>query len=298
MPQVLTDIGLPIALILIMTGVGLSLTGADFKRVLEQPKSFIVGALCQMLFLPVAALSIITVIGLSGELAFGLFILALCPGGTTSNLYSYLAKADVGLSVSLTAGLGFITPFTIPLLASWSLTFFGGDASFELPILMTWAKLTVVTVIPVLIGMAIRNKWQTFALRAQAYVSWFSIAVLALVIISICLKLGEKLIDFTILTGPAVIALNIITMTVGYLVGKLLLNNEAQSRTITLEVGLQNGTLALLITSAILQSSTMSMAPSIYSLFMFITASLFTFIVLKKDKERAANTSLKHQVEE
>lgn len=298
MPQVLTDIGLPIALILIMTGVGLSLTGADFKRVLEQPKSFIVGALCQMLFLPVAALSIITVTGLSGELAFGLFILALCPGGTTSNLYSYLAKADVGLSVSLTAGLGFITPFTIPLLASWSLTFFGGDASFELPILMTWAKLTVVTVIPVLIGMAIRNKWQTFALRAQAYVSWFSIAVLALVIISICLKLGEKLIDFTILTGPAVIALNIITMTVGYLVGKLLLNNEAQSRTITLEVGLQNGTLALLITSAILQSSTMSMAPSIYSLFMFITASLFTFIVLKKDKERAANTSLKHQVEE
>ena len=292
MPQALTDIGLPIALILIMIGVGLSLTPADFSRVFKQPKSFIIGAICQMLILPMAALLIIALTGLSGELAIGLFILALCPGGTTSNLYSYLARADVGLSVSLTAIIGFITPFTIPLLTTWAITFYGGgESQIKLPVLITWLKLIVVTVIPVLIGMGIRAKWQAFALKAQPYVSWFSITVLALVIVSICIKLGQRLIDFAILTGPAVIALNIITMTLGYLAGKLLLNNKSQSRTITLEVGLQNGTLALLVTSGMLQSSTMSIAPSIYSLFMFITASLFTLIVSKKDKALAANVA-------
>ena len=248
MPLALTNIGLPIALILIMIGVGLSLTPADFSRVFKQPKSFIIGAICQILILPMVALLIIALTGLSGELAIGLFILALCPGGTTSNLYSYLARADVGLSVSLTAIIGFITPFTIPLLTAWAITFYGGgESQIKLPVLITWLKLIVVTVIPVLIGMGIRAKWQVFALKAQPYVSCFSITVLALVIVSICIKLGHKLIDFAILTGPAVIALNIITMTLGYFAGKLLLNNKSQSRTITLEVGLQNGTLALLV---------------------------------------------------
>ncbi|MDP2561381.1 bile acid:sodium symporter family protein [Psychrobium sp. 1_MG-2023] len=292
MPQALTDIGLPIALILIMIGVGLSLTPVDFTRVFKQPKSFIIGALCQMLLLPLVAIVIIALTELSGELAIGLFVLALCPGGTTSNLYSYLAKADVGLSVTLTAIIGFVTPFTIPLLTAWAITFYsGGEAQIKLPIVITWLKLMVVTVIPVLIGMVIRAKWQAFAHRAQPFVSGFSVSVLALVILSICIKLGQKLVDFAILTGPAVIALNIITMGLGYLAGKLLLSNEAQSRTITLEVGLQNGTLALLVTSSMLHSNAMSIAPSIYSLFMFISASLFTLIVSKKDKALATNSA-------
>jgi BASS family bile acid:Na+ symporter len=141
----------------------------------------------------------------------------------------------------------------------------------------------VVTVIPVLIGMGIRAKWSEFAKRSEAYVSRFSMAVLAFVIISICINLGDKLIEFAIATGPAVIILNLITMTFGYFTGRFLLHQEAQSRTITLEVGMQNGTLALLITSGILESGAMSVAPSIYSLFMFVSASLFTYAVLRKD---------------
>jgi len=283
--QTLTQVALPIAIILIMTGVGLSLVPADFKRVFQQPRAFLVGAICQMFILPLIAIAVIELTGLEGELAIGLFILSLCPGGATSNLYSYLAKADVGLSVSLTAVIGFITPFTIPLLAVWAINFYGSEADqFQLPIISTWIKLMAVTVIPVLIGMGVRAKWSNFAKRSETYVSWFSMAVLAFVIISICINLGEKLIEFALATGPAVIMLNLSTMILGYLAGRFLLHKEAQSRTITLEVGMQNGTLALLITTGILQSGAMSVAPSIYSLFMFISASAFTYTMLKRDK--------------
>ena len=288
MLQTLTQVALPIAIILIMTGVGLSLVPADFQRVFKQPKAFFIGAMCQLLILPLMAIAVIALTGLHGELAIGVFILALCPGGATSNLYSYLARGDVGLSVSLTAVIGFITPFTIPLLAVWAIHFYSGEsAQFELPIISTWVKLMLVTVVPVLIGMGLRAKWSNFAKKSESYVSGFSVAVLAFVILSICISLGEKLVDFALASGPAVIMLNLITMTLGYLAGRYLLNNEAQARTITLEVGLQNGTLALLITSSLLHSSAMSIAPSIYSLFMFVSATAFTYALLKRDRRLA-----------
>lgn len=289
--QTLTQVALPIAIILIMTGVGLSLTPADFTRVLKQPKAFFVGVICQMLILPLIAIAVIALTGLTGELAIGLFILSLCPGGATSNLYSYLAKADVGLSVSLTAVIGFITPFTIPVLALWAISFYGSEGDqFDLPIITTWIKLMIVTVIPVLVGMAVRGKWADMAKRSERFVSIFSMAVLAFVIASICVNLGEKLIDFALAAGPAAIILNLTTMALGYFAGKFLLHQESQSRAITIEVGMQNGTLALLITSGILESSSMSIAPSIYSLFMFISASLFTYVVLKRDKALSAQS--------
>ncbi len=289
--QTLTQVALPIAIILIMTGVGLSLTPADFTRVLKQPKAFFVGVICQMLILPLIAIAVIALTGLTGELAIGLFILSLCPGGATSNLYSYLAKADVGLSVSLTAVIGFITPFTIPVLALWAINFYGSEGDqFDLPIITTWIKLMIVTVIPVLVGMAVRGKWADMAKRSERFVSIFSMAVLAFVIASICVNLGEKLIDFALAAGPAAIILNLTTMALGYFAGKFLLHQESQSRAITIEVGMQNGTLALLITSGILESSSMSIAPSIYSLFMFISASLFTYVVLKRDKALSAQS--------
>ncbi|KZN64305.1 Na+-dependent transporter [Pseudoalteromonas luteoviolacea CPMOR-1] len=283
MPPALIEIGLPIALIFIMAGVGLSLKLTDFQRVYLQPKSFFIGAFCQLLLLPVLAIAVIALTGLTGELAIGLFILALCPGGTTSNLYSYLAKGDVGLSVSLTAVVGFITPFTLPFLAAWAIGYYGkNDTLIEFPILKAWLQLIVVGVVPVLIGMAINAKWPEFAKKASPYISWFSVAVLLLVIISICFKLGDKLIDYLVMAGPAVIALNLLSMVAGLLVAHFLLYNATQTRTITLEVGLQNGTLALLVTTGLLNSEVMSIAPSIYGLFMFISAGLYTAWAIKK----------------
>jgi BASS family bile acid:Na+ symporter len=256
---------------------------ADFRRVIAQPKAFFIGAICQMAILPLIAVAIIELTGLTGPLAIGLFILALCPGGTTSNLYTLLARGDVGLSVSLTAVIGFITPFTIPILGAWAIGHYAtAEQAIVFPVLKTWVTLIVVTVIPVIVGMLLRAKWESLALRLEPWVSKFSIAVLALVIVVICVNLGEKLIDFALLAGPAALILNLVTMTLGYVAGSLLLHHEDQARTISLEVGLQNGTLALMITTGILQSAEMSVAPSVYSLLMFITATLFTVWVRKR----------------
>lgn len=278
----LISAGLPIALIMVMTGVGLGLTIDDFKRVVQQPKGFFIGAACQLLLLPFIALAIIELFGLTGGIAIGLFIIALCPGGSTSNLYSMLAKADVGLSVSLTAVIGFITPFTIPLLAAWAIERYadGGD-TFSLPLAKTFIQLIVVGVIPVIVGMVIRAKWTAFAQKAEPWVNRFSIAVLALVILAIVAKLGNQVVAAATAAGIAALVLNLTTLIIGYTIGKLLLS-EAQARTVGIEVGLQNGTMALLVTSGILQSAEMSMAPIIYSLLMFVTATLFTMLVKKE----------------
>ena len=280
MYEILTQVALPISLILMMAGIGMGLRPSDFSRVISQPKAFLIGATCQMLLLPAIAVGIIELIGLTGPLAIGLFILALCPGGVTSNLYTMLAKGDIGLSVSLTAVIGFITPFTIPVLGSWAISQYGSDQqSFELPLAKTWITLIVATVIPVLVGMTVRHFATNFALSMEPWISRFSTAVLALLIVIICINLGDQLIDFTIAAGPAVFLLNVITMTVGYLVGNALLECNRQSRTICLEVGLQNGTLALMIVTTLIGSSEMAVAPSIYSLIMFVTATMFTLWV-------------------
>ena len=281
----LIQIGLPVALMLIMVGVGLGLTPADFRRVFREPKGFIIGAFCQMALLPLVAMLIIEAAGLHGETAIGLFILALCPGGTVSNLYSVLARADVGLSVSLTAVIGFITPFTIPLLGMWAINHYSDAGThFELPLVKTWLQLIVITVLPVIIGMVLRAYLPNFARRAEPWLTRFSVIVLALVIVSICVSLGSRMIDYLLVAGPAALALNLSTMLLGYAAGRWLLHSEAQARTICLEVGLQNGTLALLITTGILQSAGMSVAPSVYGLLMFGTASLFTFWTLRRDR--------------
>ena len=283
--QILVQIGLPVAIIFIMIGVGLSQTPTDFKRIFKQPRGFLIGAVCQLIVLPIAAILAIAVTGLTGELAIGLFILALCPGGATSNLYSLIAKADVGLSVSLTAVIGFITPFTIPLLGSWAIGYYSNeDAQFHLPIISTWIKLIAITIIPVLVGMAIRGKWISFALKMEPFITKFSLVVFVLIVFSIIFELGDQFVNYIALAGTAALILNISTMLLGYLIGKWLVHSEAQARSICLEVGIQNGTLALLITTSILQNSTMSISPSVYSLLMFATASTFTALVLRKDK--------------
>jgi BASS family bile acid:Na+ symporter len=252
----------------------------DFKQVAKFPKAFFLGALCQLILLPLLAIGAITIFQLSGALAIGLIIISLCPGGVTSNLFTYLAKGDVGLSVSLTAVIGFITPFTIPILLSWALAWQNVDsASFSLPVVSTIIKLFAISVLPVLIGMFLKSILKEKAKKAEPWVRVISAAVLALVIIALYFKLGAETVNaYAVLTGPACIALDLAGMLLGFGFSYLSKLNVSQRICITMEVGLQNGTIALLLAADILKNDAMTIAPCIYSLWMMIPATLVVFI--------------------
>ena len=281
MAELIIPIILPVALILVMTGVGMSLEIKDFKQVTKSPKAFLLGACCQLIFLPLIAVAVIYLFHLSGALAIGLIIISLCPGGVTSNLFTYLAKGDVSLSVSLTAVIGLLTPFTIPFTLSWALTWQEmGTSSISLPIIPTITKLLIISVIPVVIGMALKRLLKEKASKAEPIVRIISSAVLLLVIIALYLKLGpEKTNSYAILAGPACITLNLIGIFIGLGLACLAKLNLPQRICITMEVGLQNGTIALLIAADILKNEVMSIAPCVYSLWMLFPASLTVFII-------------------
>ncbi len=284
MAEQIIPILLPLSLILVMTGVGMSLELKDFKQVAKFPKAFLLGAACQLILLPLLAVGVISLFQLSGALAIGLIIISLCPGGVTSNLFTYLAKGDVSLSVSLTAVIGFITPFTIPIALGWALAWQGiSSEDVSLPVGSTITKLFIISVLPILIGMGLRRILkEQISKKAEPWVRNISIAVLALVIIALYLKLGAETVNhYAILSGPACISLNIIGMALGFGLAKISQLNTAQQTCITMEVGLQNGTIALLIAADILQNDTMSIAPCIYSLWMLIPA---TAVVLYRKK--------------
>lgn len=276
----IVKIALPLALIFVMIGVGISLELADFKRISKFPKAFFVGAFAQLILLPLLAIAVITAFGLSGALAMGVLIIALCPGGVTSNLFTYLAKGDVGLSVSLTAVIGFITPFTIPLVVNWGLDWQNlANAGFELPVGSTVIKLLVISVIPVLIGMGVRSWVKDKREMVESIVRKASSAVLGLVIIGLYFKLGaEKVNEYAVLAGPVCVAMNVIGMAMGIALALIFKLNMAQRICVMLEVGLQNGTIALLIATTILKSDVMSIAPVIYSLWMMVSATVVVFL--------------------
>ncbi|WP_026292906.1 bile acid:sodium symporter family protein [Rubritalea marina] len=286
----LISIGLPVALILVMIGVGMSLQWSDFKNVMRVPKAFFVGVFAQLILLPLLAVAVINMYGLSGALGLGLLVVALCPGGVTSNLFTYLAKGDVGLSVSLTAIVGFITPFTIPLILAWGIGWQGLEHSgFDLPVGATVTKLLVVSVVPVLIGMFLRRRTQKKQGLIESIVRKLSSAVLAFVIIALYLELGhDKMTGYMAMVGPACVTLNIAGMLLGVFLARAARLNRGQSTCVMLEVGLQNGTIALLVTMELLKSEVMSIAPMVYSLWMMVPAFLVVALAKRRVGQPAA----------
>ncbi|MGJ8671634.1 bile acid:sodium symporter family protein [Rubritalea sp.] len=283
------EIALPIALILVMTGVGIGMKPSDLARVAKFPKAFFIGAICQLVLLPLLAIGIISGLGMSGLVAIGVLVIALCPGGVTSNLFSYLAKGDVGLSVCLTAIIGFITPFTIPLVVSWGLSWQGLDNDgFSLPVVSTVVKLLVISVIPVIIGMGIRKFLKEKLDVVENVVRRGSIGVFLLVIAAGYFELGaENFTSYALQAGPACLLINLGGMAIGFGIALLTKLNRAQRMTIMLEVGLQNGLVALTVTQVILENAQMSIAPIVYSLWMMVPAALVVY--LSKFRGRAGD---------
>lgn len=279
------DIGtiiLAVALIIIMFGMGLSLTIQDFTRLFQRPKAIVVGLLNQIILLPIIAYVLVSVLKVDTDIAIGVMILAACPGGPTSNLITHLAKGDTSLSVSLTAANSLITIFTIPFVIDFALKqFLNANEMIQIDKLQTVMQIFVVVIIPVTVGMAIKRSKPEFADNMSKPVKIASAAVLFLVIIALVLKKKEDIIPYLQQAGLATLALNIITMSIGFATAKIAKLNLAQSLTISIESGIQNGTMAIAIASGILLNENYAIAPAVYSLIMFLTSGIVIGIGMK-----------------
>ncbi|MFD2562776.1 bile acid:sodium symporter family protein [Aquimarina rubra] len=273
------------SLFIIMLGMGLSLVIADFKRILIYPKAILVGLTNQLVILPLIGFAIASLFPLKPEIAIGIMILAACPGGATSNLISHLAKGDIALSVTLTAFSSLITIITIPFIVNFSLLYFlSEDQAIQLNVIETIIQILVIIIIPIAIGMLIRKYNESFALRMAKPVKIASALVLALVIVGILIKEKDNFISYFQEAGLVALVLNILTMTIGYYSAKLFRVHHRGAISISIESGIQNGTLAISIAIALLHNSSFAIAPAVYSLLMFFTGGLAIFFGINSKK--------------
>lgn len=267
-----TSVLLPLALAIVMLGMGLSLVPEDFKRITRYPKAVAVGTVCQVLLLPLIGTLITLIVPMQPEIAVGLLVLAVCPGGPSSNLITYLAKGDVALSVTLTAVSSIITVFTIPLFTNLALQYFlGKNAAIALPIGTTILQIFLITLLPTAIGMAIRYQFPDTARRLEKQMSRLAVGLLALIIVLLLVREGSKLPGFLVQVGVGALLLNLLTTLAGFLAGKLFRLPLAQQICIAIEVGIQNGTLAIAITAGLLNNPDMAVPAAVYSLLMYVT---------------------------
>ena len=276
------------SLIIIMLGMGLSLVLDDFKRIFLYPKAILIGMVNQLILLPLIGFLIVSVMPMAPEIAIGIMILAACPGGPTSNLIAHLAKGDTALSVTLTALSSFITILTIPFIVNFALLRFLDEGQIiHLDVVQTIAQIFIIIIIPITIGMVIRRYSEGFALRMARPVRIASAFVIALVIIGIVIKERENFVSYFQQAGIAALLLNVATMAVGYYSARLFGIKDKQALSISIESGIQNGTLAISIAVILLHSTAFSIAPAIYSLLMFFTGGIIVYFGLKKDKNKA-----------
>ncbi len=283
--DILTKVILPFSLFLIMFGIGLSLRLADFIGVFKAPKAIAVGLTGQMILLPAIAFALAIVFQLPPEIAVGLIIIALAPGGATSNMFTYLFRGDVSLSISLTALVSLITPFTIPLVAALSMSYFlGSNTEFSLPIGKTIVQLLMITLIPVGLGMFTLLRWPATAAKVEKVLKWFSIFFLFLIIALIVLKNRENMLSFFAQAGLATLILNLVVLVLGYQLAKLAKLSFPQSVCIGFEVGIQNGTMALVVAGTLIGNARMMIPAVTYSLLMFVTGAGFGWWTSRKRK--------------
>ncbi|MTF38106.1 bile acid:sodium symporter family protein [Cyanobacterium aponinum] len=276
----LTAIFLPLALFIIMLGMGLSLTLDDFKRVFVEPKAVIIGLIAQLFMLPIIGYFLALAFQLAPELAVGVMILATCPGGSTSNMITYLIKGNVALSITLTAITSLVTIFTIPLLINLSMTkFMGEGVTLQLPVGKTILQIAVITLIPISLGMLIHYYSPKLATVCDKGVKWLSLFFLGIIIFGLLLKEKENVSNFFVQVGGVTLTLNILTMILGYTLATISNLDQSSRKSITVEVGIQNGTLAIAIATTLLNMPNMAIPAAIYSLIMFVTSAVFGWLL-------------------
>ena len=277
--EIVTKI-LPIALAFIMFALGLGLTGADFLRVIKQPKDFFVGAISQIILLPVIAFILVKIWPISPELAIGVMIIAAAPGGVTSNILTSFAGGDVALSISLTAIISLLSVITVPFIIVTSLGFLGSEIVAQNISLTTMAiSMFLIVTVPVIIGIIFRRFASNAAIKFEPIAKKISIILFVIVLLGAILAEKDNIVSYFADAGLITLALNVIMMIVAFYVAKLLGTGNAQKKCIAIECGLQNGTLAIFVGTTLFGGGAFVIPAATYSLIMFATSLIFVFLV-------------------
>ena len=279
--EVVTKIA-PIALALIMLALGLGLTGQDFLRVAKQPKDFLVGLICQLILLPIIAFLLLKIFNLPLEIALGVMIIAAAPGGVTSNVLTKFANGDVALSISLTAIISLISIISVPFIVFKSAELFKvSGISKDISMIGISMKMFLVVTLPVFIGMLIRKFAANFIMSKSQLIERISVFLFVIVFAAIWIEEWENIFDYIKKAGLITLILNIIMMFTGYYIAKFFASGVAQRKTISLECGLQNGTLAVFVASQLFNDIAFLIPTATYAIIMFMTSIVFVFLVKK-----------------
>ena len=271
----------PVCLAIIMFGLGLGLTVADFKRVITIPRDFIVGFFGQVIILPIIAFILIHLISMPPEIALGVMVVAAAPGGVTSNILTKFANGDVALSVTLTAVVSLISVITVPLIVYNSASFLGFEITKEISMINIAVKMFFVVTVPVIFGMIVRSLMTDFIVSKTLFVQRMSVILFLIVFISIWVEEWDRIISFITRAGLVAFILNITMIFIGYYMAKFLASGLEQRKCISLECGLQNGTLAVFVATQLWDDIVFMVPTAAYALIMFVTSIIFVLIVRK-----------------
>ena len=286
---------LPLALSIIMIGLGLELTPKDFARVSKHPKAVLIALFCQLILLVSIAFMICKILALPPLLSVGLMLLAASPGGSTANLFSYLFKGDIALNITLTAINSVIAAFTLPLIMNFSIQYFMNDGQ---QISLEFSKILQVfgiIIIPVCIGMLIRHYAPHFTEKLNKPLRIYAVVFLVLIIIGAIAKERTQIMQYLTQVGLATVIFCLCSLTIGYFVPRMLGINTAQARACAFEIGIHNSTLAMTIALTVMASSTIAMPAAVYSIFMYVFAALFGFALNRfTEQPSIENTASSH----
>ena len=280
--NIVTDVILPLALAFIMFVLGLGLTGSDFLRVIKQPRDFFVGAISQIVLLPIIAFFLVKIWPIAPELAIGVMIIAAAPGGVTSNLLTHFVKGDVALSISLTAIISLLCVITIPFIILTSAELLSGtNITQDISLLSMSRDMFLIVTVPVLLGMLLRRFFSGVAIKFEPVTKKISIILFVLVLLGAIVAERENVISYFAQAGSITFALNVIMMITAYFVAQLLGTGVKQKKSITIECGLQNGTLAIFVATSIFGGGMYVIPAATYSLIMFATSLIFVYLFRK-----------------
>ena len=280
--EIVTKIA-PIALALIMLGLGLGLTTQDFTRVLRNPKDFLVGFIAQLIILPIVAFLLIKILNTPTEIALGVMIIAAAPGGITSNVLTKFAKGDVALSVSLTAIISIISIITVPLIVFTSANILGIDlVSQEINLTGTALKMAGVVAVPVILGMIIRKFADNFISSKISFIDKITGFLFLIVFIAIWIEERENIFEYLSQAGLVVLILNVVMMLIAYNIAQIFASGTEQKKCIAIECGLQNGTLAVFVATQISNEIVYLIPTAAYALIMYLTGFLFIYFLRNK----------------